>query len=34
LLQLAREMRAAILEGQFETFAHDYLEKLEKGNGD
>ena len=33
LLQLAREMRQAILVGQFSDFAIHYLDKLEKGNG-
>jgi queuine tRNA-ribosyltransferase len=33
LLQLAREMRQAILAGQFSDFAVHYLDRLEKGNG-
>jgi len=34
LLQLARDMRLAIVEGYFDAFAHQYLENLEKGKGE
>jgi len=34
LLQLARDMRLAIMEGYFDAFAKQYLENLEKGTGE